>query len=189
MEARQSNLNKRYFEGYTAVTVPKASGKGTLVKNIYVGNYYSQDLVTEKRIAIRLLYFSLLFCIFFSFLFVSTKTIKYNQMIYCDVLQGVSLLGTMFLLFVLCNYCIHNTRMTVYEYRMTSICLQKIAKGLGIIMLVQVVAAFFTMIWLGNGELITTLQVEVSYVMSTICFFTMYRTERSVPYKKEISID
>ena len=187
MEARQSNLDKRYFEGYTAVNVPKANGEGTQVKNIYAGNYYSQDLSTKKRIAIRLLYFSMLFCVFFSFLFASTKTIKYNQMLYRDVLQGFSILGTMFLLFVLCNYCIHNTRMTVYEYKMTSLCFQKGAKGMAIVMLGQVIAVLLTMLWLGRSEILPTLYVAVSYVISSICFFCMYRMERSIPYKTERS--
>lgn len=114
-----SKAYHRYFEGYTELEETDEKGK-TVIKRVYVGDYYRLDLPKAKRISLRVVYAGLIMLTAALFWFAASRPVGANMTWYFAIVQmvGVCMIG---LLGVnLLSHCTAPRDMTVGDWKASS---------------------------------------------------------------------
>lgn len=114
-----------FFEGYSECRVPRKNGKGTKIKRIYIREYYQQNLPAGKQVILRISYFVLYLLAVFCFVFSSSLNTAANSTWYSAIAQCLSAITCVTLFIVLLLYLFSCRRLTIGQYRSSSIAFQK----------------------------------------------------------------
>ena len=181
---------KKYSEGYEFYQIPRGNGRsGTRTVSVYVGDYYSVPLSSSQWYGLRALYALLLLGSAALFLFCGTRRISFNLTWYAAILELPTIFLYLYLLVVLFYYTIAPKKMTVYDYRTTSLRLQKFCLFLMAILLADTAAAVLHMCFNGFAEASSTLLSAGGFLISAVLIDVINRVEKTLPYEKEKSQD
>ncbi len=186
----RSMLFKRYSEGYTFYQIPRENGKaGHKTISVYTGDYYFLPDTAPSRRLLRGLY-SLLFLISAGlFLFCGTRSVPFNIARYTALLQLPAIFLFLYTLTVLFYYIIAPKRMTLYDYRATSLRLQRCCLFLMGVLLLNAAAAVLYLCFTGFRTASSSLLCAAGTLSSAVLADLMYRIEKRLPYEKEKSQD
>jgi NADH:ubiquinone oxidoreductase subunit 6 (subunit J) len=143
----------KFFQGYAERRVPKANGKGTRIERIYVENYYryaETDTVWRwKKLVYSLCYFMAVAGIIAA----DTRAIDMNRIPAVGIIQILSYIPLIYLLYKLIIQVSAPRQMTIGERESASMGLQKTALFSGIYLLVITIASLLIKrLTLGNTE-------------------------------------
>ncbi|MCI8466355.1 MAG: hypothetical protein HFI63_10985 [Lachnospiraceae bacterium] len=181
---------KRYSEGFTFYRVPRGDGRpGYQTVSVYTGDYYFLPKSAPSRIFLRVFYSLSVLAAAGLFLFCGTRAIPFNVARYTALLQLPVIFLFLYTLTVLFYYIIAPKRMTVYDYRTTSLRLQKSCLALIGFLLICTLAAVLYLCFTGFRETSSTLLCAAGFLFSAVFMDILYRVERKLPYEKERSQD
>lgn len=177
-----SKAYHRHFEGYTELEETNEQGK-TVIKRVYVGDYYRLDLPKKKRIALRVTYAALIALIAALFGFAASRPVGANMTWYLAIAQmlGVCLIGM--LAVNLLSHCTAPRDMTIGDWKSSSKKLQRNAKYTALLM---EMIAFLTLLHvLLNGEnWLIHLLCTALYAVAGLTAVVVNRLEANAPYLK-----
>lgn len=176
-----SKAYHRHFEGYTELEETNEKGK-TVIKRVYVGDYYRLDLPKNKRIGLRFSYAGLISLIAALFGFVASRPVRANMTWYLAIVQmlAVCLLGL--LCVNLLSHSIAPRDMTVGDWKSSSKKLQRNAKYTALTMELLAFLTALHLILNGENWLIHLLCVGL-YAVAGLIAVVLNRLEANAPYK------
>ena len=180
--ARHSKAYHRYFEGYSEITVPKPTGKGTRIQRIYTGKYYRQDLTKRQRVLIRILYVALFLCAAFLYTSSAILPLTINTTWYVVIPQAGSLLFLFWIIIAFLSYLPAERDMKIADYRSSSLYLLKATKGSAICLGITAVATLVFIMLNPSNELLRGLICTGEYTLAGTIALAMNRIERKVSY-------
>lgn len=122
----------RFFEGYTEYETVNAKGKKVL-KRVYTGIWYVQDLATPNYFFLRALYCLLFAGIVLLFSRAGMTQQESGTALYVVLPEIATVCFLFYLLYTLfVGYLFVPRKMTVHDYRSSSLSLKKASKGMGI---------------------------------------------------------
>ena len=177
-----SKAYHRHFEGYTELEETNEKGK-TVIKRVYVGDYYQLNLPKNKRIGLRFVYAGLIALIAALFGFAASRPVGANMTWYLAIVQMVAVC----LLGLLCvNLLSHSTAprdMTVGDWKSSSKKLQRNAKYTALAM--ELLAFLTGLCLLMNGENWGTHLLCIAlYTVAGLVSVVINRLEANAPYKR-----
>lgn len=177
-----SKAYHRHFEGYTEIETTDEKGK-TIIKRVYVGDYYRLDLPKNKRIQLRAAYAGLIALVALLFGFAASRPVGANMTWYLAIVQmlGVCLLGL--LCVNLLSHSIAPRDMTIGDWKSASGKLKRNSKYTALLM---ELLAFLTLLYvLLNGESwLTHLLCIGLYALAGLVAIVINRLEENAPYIK-----
>ena len=176
-----SKAYHRHFEGYTELEETDEKGR-TIIKRVYVGDYYRLDLPKKKRVLLRLVYAVLVLLTAALFGFAASRPVGANMTWYIAIAQMVGL----FLIGILCvDLLSHSTAprdMTIGDWKASSKKLQNNSKYAALAM--ELLALLTLLYLLLNGESWGThLLCVLHYVMAGAAALVLNRLEANAPYR------
>ena len=181
---------KRHSEGYTFYLVPEKNGKpGHKRVSVYTGDYYFLPDTAPSAIRLRLLYGLLLLASAGLFLLCGTRTVPFNLARYTALFQLPVIFLYLYTLAVLFYYVLAPKRMTVSDYRASSLRLQRCCLALMGFLLLCGAAALLHLCFTGFREASSSLLCAAGTLLSAVFMDILYRTEKKLPYEKEKSRD
>ena len=177
-----SKAYHRFFEGYSEISVPNPNGKGTVIKRVYTGDYYRQDLTKGQRILLRVLYMVLFLCVCYLFVSNAMLPLLSNSNWYVTITQAITIPFLFWITIVLLSYLPAAHDMTINEYRSSSRALKKAVFGAAVSMgTVALVTMVFIILNQANGSLVE-LPTVLKYLAGGLLAFLMNRIENKVNY-------
>lgn len=175
-----SKAYHRHFEGYTEVEKTDEKGK-TVIRRVYIGDYYRLDLPRKKRILLRVGYALLVALIAALFGFAASRPVGANVTWYLTIVQMVAVCLLGLLCVNLLSHCIAPRDMTIGDWKGSSGKLQKNAKYTALIM---ELLAFLTGLYLvlSGEDWPTHLLCIVLYALAGLAAVVLNRLEANVPY-------
>lgn len=176
-----SKAYHRHFEGYTELEETDGKGK-TVIKRVYVGDYYRLDLPRNKRIGLRCAYIGLIALTAALFGFAASRPVGVNMTWYIAIAQMVTVCLLGLLCVNLLSHCISPRDMTIGDWKSSSKKLQRNAKYTALAM--ELLAFLTGLYLLLNGEnwgihLLCVLLYAVAGLASVV----INRLEANAPYK------
>lgn len=114
-----SRAYHRHFEGYAEVEDANEKGK-TIIRRVYVGNYYRLDLSQKKRVLLRLAYLGLLLLIGSSFGLAASRPVGANSTWYLAIAQMLTLCSLGATAISLLAHCTAPREMTIGDWKASS---------------------------------------------------------------------
>ena len=179
-----NNSYERTFEDFVEDKVPNKNNKGKHIERKYVGFYYCQELNKRKRNLTKGTYVILYLLSGFLIFFAASRRIPFNQSWYGGVLAGIDLLLMLSILIPLIFYIIAPERMTIYEYKSTSLRLEKLALYTAISLAVTAIAVSISIFVIPNGEERTEFLCICSFTLSAIFMYIIQLIERKIVYQQ-----
>ena len=177
-----SKAYHRFFEGYSEISVPNPNGKGTVIKRVYTGDYYRQDLTKGQRILLRVLYMVLFLCVCYLFVSNAMLPLPSNSTWYVTITQAITIPFLFWITIVLLSYLPAAHDMTINEYRSSSRALKKATLGAAVSMgTVALVTMVFIILNQANGSLVELPSV-LKYLAGGLLAFLLNRIENKVNY-------
>ncbi len=174
---------QKYFEDYEEERVPNKRGNGTHLQYTYKGFYYRQELNPVMQALLRVCYVVLFVLELYFFAKAGTKELHCNLNPVMALLQAFSMLGYVWLGWILFFYVSAPRDMTIYKYKSTAVQIQKAQKlsvGLSLVMLFM--AAGIIIAYNGfSFVLVIDLQ---EYILVAVLGILWLYTEKSMRYKK-----
>lgn len=177
-----SKAYHRHFEGYTEVEETNEKGK-TVIRRVYIGDYYRLDLPKSKRVRLRLSYAGLIALVAVLFVLAASRPVGANMTWYLAIPQmiGVCLIGLMCV-----NLLSHSTAprdMTIGDWKSSSGKLKRNSKHTALLM--ELLALLTLVYLLLNGEnwLLHLLCVAL-YAVAGLAAVAINRLEANAPYLK-----
>lgn len=109
----------KHFEGYTEYEDVNEKGK-VVIRRVYTGDYYRQDLPKKKRIILRLIYAALWLVIGVLFYFCASRPVGANSSWFVAIGQLGVLVGMAWILWALVNYYTSPRDMTIGDWKAAS---------------------------------------------------------------------
>lgn len=176
-----SKAYHRHFEGYTELEETNEQGK-TVIKRVYVGDYYRLDLPRNKRIVLRFTYAGLIALTAALFGFAASRPVGANMTWYIAIAQMLTVCLLGLLCVNLLSHCIAPRDMTVGDWKSSSKKLQRNAKYTALAM--ELLAFLNGLYLLLNGENWGThLLCVLLYAVAGLCSVVINRLEANAPYK------
>ncbi len=186
----RSMLFKRYSEGYTFYQIEKEGGKpGRKTISVYTGDYYFLPEAAPSRVRLRVLYSLLLLASAGLFLFCGTRSTPFNIARYTALLQLPAIFLFIYTLIVLFYYIIAPKQMTLYDYRATSLRLQRCCLFLMGFLILCAAASVLYLCFTGFRMASATLLCAAGTLFGAAFINILYRIEKKLPYEKEKSRD
>jgi len=176
-----SKAYHRHFEGYTELEETNEKGK-TVIKRVYVGDYYRLDLPKNKRIGLRFAYAGLIALVAALFGFAASRPVGANMTWYIAIVQMIAVCLLGLLCVNLLSHCTAPRDMTVGDWKSSSKKLQKNAKYTALTM---ELLAFLTALHLILNEencLVHLLCIGL-YTVAGLVAVVLNRLEANAPYK------
>jgi hypothetical protein len=177
-----SNAYHRFFEGYSEITIPKPDGKGSSIQRLYTGNYYRQALTTGQRILLRGLYVALFLGIVYLFVSSAILPLASNSTWYVVLSQIVSIPFLFWILIAFLSYLPAERDLTIAEYRISSLALQKATLGAAASLGLAAVAMLVFLLLSPSNNPLVDLLCAVKYLAGGLIVLSMNRIERKVVY-------
>ncbi len=114
-----SVFRRRYFEGYATREVLGRNGRPVL-RQVYVGVWYVQELTQKERLRHRILVVVLALLAGALLAFGATREIAANMRALCALPEFVCVFGLVWTLYGLVNDCLSEPKRTVGDYRSSS---------------------------------------------------------------------
>ena len=111
---------QKYFEDYEEERVPNKRGNGTHLQYTYKGFYYRQELNPVMQALLRVCYVVLFVLELYFFAKAGTKELHCNLNPVMALLQAFSMLGYVWLGWILFFYVSAPRDMTIYKYKSTA---------------------------------------------------------------------
>lgn len=177
-----SRAYHRFFSGYSEFNAPRADGRSFSIQRVYTGNYYSQDLTARQRTWLRLRLACAYLVAVLLFGWSATRPLPVNTQWYMVITQAASLffLSWVFISFI--YYFSAPTRMTVAEYRFSSLGFTRASFGAVINLGLGALAAVLYALLHGSEPAGPVLLCGLGFLLAALASLTAYRTERGVPY-------
>ena len=175
-----SGSYRRHFEGYTEYEDTNENGK-TVIRRVYVGDYYRQNLPRSKRIVLRLTYIALWLLTAVVFFFCASREIGANMTWYVAAAQFAVLVGLGWMLLALFGYLTAPRDMTIGDWKSTS---RSLRRGSIVAALAVELTALLTLLHLliyGENWGLHLLCV-LGYVLSGGMAVVTNRLEANAPY-------
>ena len=174
---------QKYFEDYEEDRVSNKRGNGTHLQYTYKGFYYRQELTPVMQALLRVCYVVLFGLELYFFAKAGTKGLYCNLNPAIALLQAFSMLGYVWLGWILFFYVSAPRDMTIYKYKSTALQLQK-AQMLSVALSLTklLVAVGITVAYNGfSSNLVKDLQ---EYILVAVLGILWLYTEKSMRYKK-----
>lgn len=175
-----------YFEGYTEVQKVLPNGK-TKIEHVYTDTYRIQDLSDRQRIGLRAAYILLFAAAVALFVAGALESVGSNTTVYVTAAEVVSLVGLFWILCTLVNYLTAPRKLTIYEYRTTSVSIRRSA----VTAAAGLFAAFFlTVVYLLlhlDAAAMAEFRCALCLLFSAGASLGICALERKIPYREEES--
>lgn len=173
----------RFFEGYSEIAVPNANGRGYKIQRIYTGDTYRQDLTQSQRILLRLLYVTLFLGAAYLFVSSGIQPRASNATWYVSLPQAASIPFLFWIVIVFITYLPAKQELTIYEYRSSSLALQRATLGAAISLgLIAFAMLIFVLVSRPDEPAIELLSA-VKYLAGGLFALAMNQVEKRVNYR------
>ncbi|MBQ9210693.1 MAG: hypothetical protein IJ153_03240 [Clostridia bacterium] len=185
----QGGAYHRYFEGYTETKRTDERGK-TRILRVYTGTVYRQDLPRKNRIWLRICYLILFFIMAGCVALAAYGQGGAGRALYVALPEVATLCLLAWMLYTLAvNYLFLPERMTVNDYRVSSLALRRYGKWLavafGLDFLATVIDYFLSP---ANAGLYRSLWMTLgAFTLGAALAMLMVRMETNLPYTQEES--
>lgn len=180
-----SRAYHRFFEDYEEVVEPGKNGRGKHIRRFYTGFYYVPQMTDKRLVGQKVLYVFLYLLGFALFLTSAAAPVTGNTVWYVAIAIAIVFLVLLALLRSLIHYTAAKKRMTVGEYKESSVALQKNALGATVCLvamaLVKAVYTFFISPEISGMELATT----GGFLLAAGAVFLLRWLESRISYTRE----
>ena len=178
-----SHAYHRYFVGYTEYREPDRNGKEHL-RRVYTSSWHIRDLTRKQRVLVCCLYVLLFLLMAGAVALAGLRQTAGGKAFYVvipelAVLYLLSWLGYILLV----NYLFLPEKMTVHDYRASSVSLRRAAFALVIAFIAS--AALSLLEGALTGNISQALVPGAAFLAGAVCAFLMLWTENRIPYREE----
>ena len=178
-----SHAYHRYFEGYTEYRELDQNGKEHL-RRVYTSSWHIQDLTKKQRILVRCLYVFLFLLMAGAVALAGFRQTAGGKAFYVVIPVLAVLCVLMWLGYILLvNYLFLPEKMTVHDYRASSVSLSRAALVLVIAFLAS--AALSLLEGALIGDISQTAIPAAAFLLGAVCAFLMRWTEGRIPWREE----
>ena len=176
-----SKAYHRHFEGYTELEETNERGK-TVIRRVYVGDYYRLDLPKNRRIGLRFGYAGLIAFTAVLFGYAASRPVGANMTWYTAIVQMVAVCLLGLLCVNLLSHSVAPRDMTIGDWKSSSGKLQRNAKYTALSM---ELLAFLTALYLilNGEEWVIHLVCIGLYGVAGLAALVLNRLEANAPYK------
>lgn len=121
---------RRFFEGYTEISVPKENGKGEKILRIYTAEFYRRKLDDRQHILLKLFYAVMYLIALIGFVTAAVEPLESNAVWYVAFPQTCCIFFFGWLFLGLMKYFFAERNMTIYSYRTSTQNVKRAALGL-----------------------------------------------------------
>jgi hypothetical protein len=179
---------KRYFDGYTAVFVPRSDGKGKKAVRVYAGTLYRQESDPKQRIGRRLLYAALFLFAAAVFILAMVIPTSSNATWYTVIAALVPAFFYARLLLALNLYLFSGHELKIHEYKDGALKLIEITRNIDRAILVPMLAS--GVLFFLEADAYSTLELLrfFLFVVSAAAMRTIGTLERKVGYTEILPV-
>lgn len=172
-----------FFEGYTEVRVPRASGRGSKIVRIYTGAHYKPMLSTKQKVLIRLLY--AVFYVLSVVLFIKSALmdVASNRTWYITIFQACTVPMIAWMLIGFMYYLPVREQLEIPEYKRSSRTLKRSTLVASICMAATVASILLFLLISKGSDLAGELLSALFFALSGAMFFTINRIETKIDYQ------
>lgn len=176
----KSYFYNKFFSGYSETAEVLKNGKKK-IQRVYTGNYYFAETNRFGKIFRTILYFSVFILGAIGFIYAAIKqpTGLHGWVVVPMIL---ALLLILFLPISLICYAFAPKKMTIYEYRESSVNLKELSLFAGIFTLISLIALIVLTIFEEELAISKSVYSIAGYFLCTACMFVLYTVERNVKY-------
>lgn len=184
-----SNAYHRFFAGYTEVKKVKQGGLGYTIDRVYTGRYYQRAMGRRKSLFLKLLYMAITVAAIFLFLSTTLARVPTNSVWYIALWEALSIASLVWLCTGIGNYLLSPEKMTIYEYKSSSVRLKRASLYASIAVFAS---GLMSGLWLGYNAKQTVafdgiVSCIIKFFVSAVLIFVLNRIENNVKYEKILS--
>lgn len=174
----------RFFEGYTEYETVNSKGKKVL-KRVYTGTWYMQALEAKYYFMLRVFYCLLFAGIVFLFSHAGMTQQESGTALYVVLPEIATVCFLFYLLYTLfVGYLFVPRKMTVNDYRGSSLSLKKASAGIGLCLLADSGLTALYLLLHRDHDSSGAGAAALKFLGAAILAAGMYLAERRVPYKE-----
>lgn len=172
-----------FFEGYTEIRVPKASGRGTRIQRIYTGAHYKPELSFKQMVLLRVFYAALYVLSVILFVKSALMDVMSNYTWYITIFQACTVPMIAWMFIALIYYLPVREQLEIPEYKRSSRALKRSTLVASICMAAAAVFALLFALISGSDNLFGELLSALLFALSSAMFFIINRIESGIDYQ------
>lgn len=186
-EFRHSNSYHNFFQGYAEQKVPKSNGRGNKIERIYVADYYKYQETELVWYLKKIVNFVLYLIAALGVIYADTRSLQINNIFVLGIMQTLSSVPFIYLLYMLIWNVTAPRRMTIGEVKSSSTGFRRAAFSNGVwLLLVAIVEMVVKWLFIGNMSLEEWRVIALKIISSGV-LFSLYIMEKKRPLEKIIN--
>lgn len=179
-----SRFYHRFFAGYTEARQLKADGRGYTISRVYTGRYYRRKLTKTGTAVYKTLYALLFLAAAAAFCFGALSRVEANAAWYAALAEALSVVPVAWWGVSAFNYVLSPEKMTVYEYKSSSVSLKRSSAAAAITLTLAALAFAAHILVYAQTDDGRSVLCAAGFLGGALCAFTANRTERRLKYDK-----